>query len=66
MIHGNFSEEQQQKMMYDSGPVKFTYKSNFFGLPLSDSSFFAHPKILRPSHNSITYNKTPVEFVNMQ
>ena len=51
----NGTAEDEQKLMDGDGPYKFEYKSNFYGMPLSDSNFYSYPSIVRPSSNSIKY-----------
>ena len=56
----NGSAAEEKAILEGKGPVKFEYKDNFYGVPLSDSIFYSYPKILRPSQNAITYSKTKI------
>ena len=60
VITVNGTAEDERKLMEGKGPYKFTYKSSFYGMPLSDSAFYAYPVILRPSSNSIINPRSKV------
>lgn len=47
--------------MLGSGPVRFEYKDNFLGFPLSDSQFYQRIVILRPTQNKIVYENQKIK-----
>ena len=54
------SSTDEKTVLFGKGPVKFEYKGHFFGIPLSNSSFYSYPKILRPSQTQIAYSRTEI------
>ena len=52
--------------MNGKGPIEFKYKGNFYGLPLSESTFYILPFVIRPSQSMISYDKTVANFYNVE
>lgn len=61
------SEEDEEDLMYGDGPnLQYKYAGNFMGIPITNSTFRAYTKAIRPSQNPVMYQRRAVTFQNTQ